>query len=226
MGSKAVLANSLHQIGLFSEAETAFNEAEASQREAQPEIPHLYSKAGYQYCDLLMSQGKHPEVLARMTQLQKLLRRSTGASLLDFALIHLYFGQVYLFKAQQKAKKNLFQATDSLNRAVNGLRHAGQLYRLPRGLLARAELYIFKRDFSRAHADLGEAWSIAVRGSMGLHQADCQLGYARLFMTQGEKKTARESWVKAKEMIERMGYHRRDKDVEEIGRLLGEMPDE
>ncbi len=58
---------------------------------------------------------------------------------------------------------------------------------------------------------------------MGLYEADCHLGYARLFIAQGEKEKARESWVKAKEMIERIGYHRRDKHVEEIERLLGEM---
>jgi hypothetical protein len=34
-------------------------------------------------------------------------------------------------------------------------------------------------------------------------------------------KDPRESWAKAQEMIERMSYHRRDKDVQEIKEQLG-----
>ncbi|HJU55822.1 MAG TPA: hypothetical protein VJ715_14660, partial [Pyrinomonadaceae bacterium] len=108
----------------------------------------------------------------------------------------------------------------------DGLRLAGTLDDLPRGLLARADLHLLKSDFSRAQDDLNEASSIAVRGEMGLHEADCHLGYARLHVAQGEKEKARESWAKAKEMIERMGYGRRKKDVEEIGRQLEEMAGE
>jgi hypothetical protein len=60
---------------------------------------------------------------------------------------------------------------------------------------------------------------------MELHHADCQLGHARLFAAQGEKAKARESWAKATEIIERTGYHRRDKEVKKIKQQLEEMPD-
>ena len=74
--------------------------------------------------------------------------------------------------------------------------------------------------------------SIAKRGAMELYQADCHLGYARLFLTQREAESeskakqeetekARGHLVAAKEMIERIGYHRRDKDVQEIEAQLG-----
>ena len=64
--------------------------------------------------------------------------------------------------------------------------------------------------------------TIATRGGMGLHQADAHLEYARLHLATGETKKARESLAKAKEMIDRMGYHRRDKDVKELeDRLRG-----
>ncbi|HEY0379188.1 MAG TPA: hypothetical protein VGC87_19890 [Pyrinomonadaceae bacterium] len=81
---------------------------------------------------------------------------------------------------------------------------------------------IVKGDLSRARADLGEALSIAVRGEMELYEADCHLSYARLHVAQGEKEEAQESLTTARAMIERMGYHRRDKDVVEIGRQIGE----
>jgi hypothetical protein len=77
---------------------------------------------------------------------------------------------------------------------------------------------------------------------MGLHLADCHLEYARLYlslrgaqattqshgneeiasqkalaMTDEElKQKAREHLATAKEMIEKMGYHRRDREVEEL----------
>lgn len=57
---------------------------------------------------------------------------------------------------------------------------------------------------------------------MGLHQADCRLGYARLFLAMGDKEKAREELVIAKEMIGKMGYHRRDGEVEAIENKLKE----
>lgn len=55
---------------------------------------------------------------------------------------------------------------------------------------------------------------------MGLYEADCHLEYARLYLAQGKAAQARASWDKAQEMVERMGYHRRDKDVREIEEQL------
>jgi hypothetical protein len=55
---------------------------------------------------------------------------------------------------------------------------------------------------------------------MGLHEADCHLEYARLYLARGEGEKAWESWEKAKGMIEGMGYHRRDRDVVEIDEQL------
>jgi len=37
-----------------------------------------------------------------------------------------------------------------------------------------------------------------------------------MYLAQGEKDKARQSLAKAKEMIDRMGYHRRDKEVLEM----------
>ena len=58
---------------------------------------------------------------------------------------------------------------------------------LPRGLLARAEFYRVTGALDKAQKDLDEAFSIATRGGMGLHLADCHLEYARLYLAHGEK---------------------------------------
>jgi tetratricopeptide (TPR) repeat protein len=222
--TRTTLADALHQAGRLSEAEDAFRDAEQIQKEWQPTSPLLYSFHGFQYCDLLLEQGKSEEVQSRAVLAIKTARRNNW--LLNIGLDLLSLGRAYLLQAQKKKDGDYAQAIDHFNQAVDGLRLAAHLEFISRGLLARAELHILKRDFSRTRADLDEALSIAVRGKMGLHQADCHLGYARLFTAEGGKEQALESWAKAKEMIERMGYHRRDKDVEEIGRLLEEMPDE
>lgn len=43
----------LHQAGRRAEAETRFREAEQMRAERQPDYPLLYSRRGFQYCDLL-----------------------------------------------------------------------------------------------------------------------------------------------------------------------------
>jgi tetratricopeptide (TPR) repeat protein len=224
MVGETKLADALSQAGRLSEAEEAFREAERMQQDYQTQSPLLYSLPGFLYCDLLLGQGKYEEVESRASQTLQVAKRNLW--LLDIALDLLSLGRAYLLRTREEETDDYAQATDYLNQAVNSLRQAGTLHHLPRGLLARAELRILKGDFSRARADLDGAMSIAARGEMGLHQVDCHLGYARLHVAQGEKEKARESWAKAKGMIERMGYGRREKDVKEIGRELGEVVDE
>ena len=58
--------------------------------------------------------------------------------------------------------------------------------------------------------------TIAERGGMGLYQADAHLEYARLHLAMGEKPEARAHLATAREMVEDMGYHRRDGEVAEL----------
>jgi tetratricopeptide (TPR) repeat protein len=219
--ARGEVANTLHHLGRLSEAENAFLETEEMQKRREPHFPIIFSLGGFMYCDLLLDQGKYQEVQARARQ--TLAWATTAGVLLDIALNCLSIGKAYLLQAQREATGNFAEATDYLKRAVDRLRQAGNLRHLPLGLLARAELYWVKGEFDRAQADLDEAMRIATRGSMGLHEADCHLEYARLYLAQGEKEQARASWAQAREMIERMGYHRRDKDVQEIEEQLKEV---
>ena len=56
---------------------------------------------------------------------------------------------------------------------------------------------------------------------MGLHQADCRLEYARLYLALKNKAEARKNLDVAREMIGQMGYHRRDGEVAELEKGLG-----
>jgi len=212
-------ADALYQAGRAAEAETVFCEAEAMQKEDQSELPFLYSLQGFQYCDLLLGQGKHDEVQDRATQTLEWAEKA-GASLLSLALDHLSLGRAHFAKVQQEGRRDFSKATEQLDQAVEDLRQAGPQEFIARGLLARAALRRVLGDFEPARRDLDEAMAIAERGQMGLHQADAHLENARLYLAMGKEPDAREHLATAKEMIGRMGYHRRDGEVAELeGRL-------
>jgi tetratricopeptide (TPR) repeat protein len=215
---RTTLADVLHQAGRLAEAEAAFREAEEMQKEQQPGFPLLYSLWGFRYCDLLLGRGKVREVQNRAGQTLEWAKQQ--GFLLDIALDHLSLGRAHLLQAQQEGSRDFTQATAHLEQAVDGLRQAGQQDDLPRGLLARAELRRVTGSLDRARSDLEEALSIATRGGMRLYDADCHLEYARLHLACGEKEKARQSLAQAKEMIEDMGYHRRDGEVAELEEML------
>jgi tetratricopeptide (TPR) repeat protein len=216
--SRATLADALHQTSNMAEAETFFKEAEEIQKKDAPKYPLLYSMPGFKYCDLLLGKGKYKEVLSRAEQTIEIAERNNW--LLDIALDHLSLGKAHLLRIIYEGTTDISQAVEYLNLAVDGLRRAGTQHELPRGLLARAELYTAQEQFEKAQRDLDEAATIAERGEMGLHKADCRLGYSRLYLAMGKKDKTREELATAKEMIGKMGYHRRDKEVKEIEEQL------
>jgi tetratricopeptide (TPR) repeat protein len=221
IGSRALLGNALHQTGRMSDAEEAFIEAEERQGQFQPEYSILYAGAGFWYCDLLLDLGKYQDVQIRASQ--TLAWATEFGNLLDIANDNVSLGRAYLLQALRDSRTISKEAASLLERAVEILRRAGLLDRLVGGLLVRSFLYRINGEFNSARADLDEASRLALRGSMGLHKADCHLEYARLYLAQNEQEKARGRWATAKGMIERMGYHRRDKDVKEIEAQLDEM---
>jgi hypothetical protein len=251
MVSRTIHADALHQAGRRAEAETRFHEAEQMQAANQPSSPLLYSVRGFRYCDLLLAQAEraawanaergtqNAELIAACravtdradTALKIVLNGSRN--LLDIALNHLTLGCAALFEAllTQSAFHNPQSAIES---AVSGLRRAGRQDYLPRSLLTRAWL----RALTGAHtgpdsaqSDLDEAWEIAARGAMKLHQADIHLYRARLF---GLRKadsglpiaepypwqSPEHDLAEAERLINACGYHRRDEELEDAKRAI------
>lgn len=228
--------DALHQAGRRAEAEVRFREAEEMQAARSPDYPLLYSLGGFRYCDLLLAEAERAawgvgmvdggvrsaDLLAacravsqRAAQTLKWVEGKLG--LLTIALDHLTLGRAALYAAILEPSA-IGSAQSAIESAVSGLRRAGHQEHLPHGLLTRAWL----RSLTDAHtgsesaqADLDEAWEIAERGAMKLHQADIHLYRARLFYREPSYpwQSPQDDLAAAAKLINDCGYHRRDAEL-------------
>jgi nucleoside phosphorylase len=245
MASRTTLADARHQLGDLAGASELFEQAEAMQAASQPAYPQLYSLGGYRYADLLLSPAERAawrawlgetthedelvtrcaEVFARATQR---LASPKPRALIDNARDHLTLGRAALYArtlaapTQSTAAKpswmSLFTALKHFDGAVALLRKAGWMDDLPRGLIARAHLHHLDGRPDLARADLDEAWAIAERGPMPLHQADIQLTRARLFHD-------RDALAEARTLITRHEYNRRLPELADAEQAAQSWPD-
>ena len=199
-GARASLAYSLLQSGNLIEPQLVFSKAEQIQSEMQPEYPILYSLRGFHYCDLLLEEGRNQEVISRATQTLLLVQNQRW--LLDMGLDHLSLGRAYPSGSDESAHH--------LDKAVHLLRQSGQLDDLPRGLLGRGR-----------PQDLDEVFRIASRSGMRLYLTDYHLAMIRLAISNRDLAKAHEHFAKAATLIKETGYHRRDKQLEQLRAELG-----
>ncbi len=241
MINRTTLADALHQAGRWEESAAAFREAETMQAEMQPQYPRLYSFQGYRYCDLLLGWAEPEDgaglegVEARYREAAEKVReraeqffnwRLPSDSVIDIALDHLSLGRAHLGLAltTPATSPDFRQSAEHLDRAVDGLRQAGQEDYLAHGLLARAALRRLAADFPAAAADLREAQEITERGSMRLFEADAHLEWTRLHLATGDLAAARRHLDRAGELVRACGYGRREREVAWLERRLAEAP--
>jgi tetratricopeptide (TPR) repeat protein len=228
-------ADALHKAGREAEAGDRFREAEALESKRYPTEPLLASVQGFQFCDLLLAgiereawrrslgsdaQPVDAQILAdvehRATTALALAVRNQWA--LDTALDNLTLGRVALFR-KILGNAALDSAHTRVEAAVRGLRQAGPVEFIVRALLTRASLRVQYGDPAAARADLDEAQQLAERGPMRLHLADVYLHRARLFFRENREE-AREELKKARALIERCGYHRRDEELRDAEAVI------
>ena len=231
--SRSTQAVAFFQVGKNKVAEKLFIEAENMQKKRESEFPYLYSFWGFLFCDLLLSMGKYQEVLKRAQTTIK-YENKEWYSLLCIADDKLTIGKAYMLLGDfAESEKYLIQAVD-------GLREAGTQHNLPWGLFARATLFRHQNDFLKSWVDLNEAREIAEYGQMRLYLTDYHLEACRnikaqfaISKTKKEftiieegieknvskekmKKLFNEHIAKAGKLIEKTGYHRRDKELTEL----------
>jgi len=233
MSKRTTYADTLHQGGYRTEAANAFREAEQRQAKNQPNYPLLYSLGGFLYCDLLLAlpeclawrrvlgctdSSKSDRqaccnllrtISGRAAQALKWEEQVPDVPLLDLALHNLTLGRVALYETvivstDWPLKNQDSQIKTQMDTAVNGLRRAGDVTRLP------------SRD------DLDEAWEIAERGPMRLHMADIHLYRARLFFRETEYpwESPEADLAAARKLIEQCGYWRRKEELEDAERVI------
>ena len=148
-----------------------------------------------------------------------------GLSLLSIALDRLTLARAALYKTllaadSQRAMEIPEPDQQAMAQAVEALREAGTTHHLPRGLLTRSWFRTVTGDEAGAETDLAEAWTIAEGGPMPLFQADILLTRARLFFPQ-DPAGARADLLKARQLIDEHGYHRRDGELADAEAWLG-----
>jgi hypothetical protein len=256
MITRTIHADALHHAGRGDEAAARFREAEEMQAGRQPEYPLLYSLAGFRYCDLLLAAAEraawrrildlpgHPQPASLPESCCAVSRRAEkmfdwrlpSDPLLDIALDHLTLGGAVLYAAVLKGLEldQFDSCRESLQRAVDDLRRAGQQGYLARGLLTRAWLRFLtgaRTGPESAQSDLNEAFEIAERGPMPLIMADIHLYRARLFGLSKDR-PASYPWTspqtdlaEARRLIEKHGYWRRKEELEDAEAAARAVPD-
>ena len=216
MARRTTHADALHQYGEQDAALALFQAAEELQKQSQPQYPCLYSAQGFQYCDLLLARGESQQVLERGEYALDLSMKflGKGLGLHDIALDHVSLGRAHLQQQQ------LPPAQQHLDQAVDGLRKARTQHHLPRGLLARAELYRQQGDYKEAEKDLREVLEIAERGEMRLFLCDYHLAMAKLLRTRTDQDQNQPAITHhlqtAQQIIHQTHYHRRLPELQEL----------
>ena len=254
MRNRATRADALDATGRSEEAERLFADAEQRQKKHQPLYPFLYSLQGYWYCDRLLAKAEW--AAARDRASQTLEWGGSQYTLLSIALDRLTLGRAHLGLALESVARHLPTITEhdnaraaytQLGESVDGLRRAGQLDHIPRGLLARAGFRRSFGDWDGAARDLDEVEEVAEPGPMRLFLCDMALERARLAFarmeafaplngltddspskpkppTEAERQSLHTEAAKqlaiAAEYITTCGYHRRDEELAELEAVL------
>ena len=165
MSTRTTLAAALHATGLREDAAAQFEEAERMQKASQPAYPRLYSLQGFQYCDLLLDQGRDAEVRERAAQALEIAARNHW--LLTIALDHLSLGRAHRLAAQRTPAGDLAAAASHVQQAVDGLRLAGYQEFLPLGHHPIPGRLAGAVQYRAVHLD---PWRVLVHGQGGAQE--------------------------------------------------------
>jgi len=169
------------------------------------------------------------EVKQRANQTLKIAKHNNW--LFEAALDHLTLGRIALYQAISE-RSSSDNAQTELDLAVSYLRGANNQDYLPRGLLTRAWLRVFRQRsgtasdshvLNEAIVDLNEAWEIAERGPMPLFMADIHLHRARLFgrVSPYPWESPQADLAEARRLIVKHGYGRRKEELDDAERAFG-----
>jgi hypothetical protein len=119
-------------------------------------------------------------------------------------------------------EKDISRSLPYIDKSIFDLYKINRQDYLPIALLIRANLYRCIQKYLQSHTDLQEVYDIAKPSGMRLHLTDYHLEMARLLIAEGKAPTSevKEHVDHAEKLINDTGYHRRDKELEDIKEQL------
>jgi hypothetical protein len=215
----STLATVLHYVGQRGEARSKFLEADRivpqwrdEEREKGRERPetNLWGVMGYNFCDLLLDEKRHAEVMDRARHCLAWAeeKKEEHRVKLDIGLARLSVARAEVQKLEEEHGQVPQSLLCEFNEAVRKLTDTGRQEEICRGLLARAEACSLAGDADGCKADLKKTLEIAERGGMKLHMVDALLCQARLLRDKA-------ALVEARKLIDGRGYPRRGKELDD-----------
>jgi hypothetical protein len=107
-------------------------------------------------------------------------------------------------------------ATADFRRAIRTLHESGRQGEIPLGYLAFARMLREQKRYAEAEQEVAKAWAIAAPCEMNLHRADCHVERAWLRLADAQRAQARAEFDEAQRLVMQTGYHRRDRDLEDL----------
>jgi tetratricopeptide (TPR) repeat protein len=210
-GKRSTLADVLHSAGQFTQARALFAESASIRDDATAEPMPMFAR--YRWCDLLLTLEEYEQAAA--VSREALSDSLAGDHPLDIALHRMNLGLALLRTARSGSGETI-EARTLIDEALVGLRDAGNLDLLPRGLLACAEC-LGEESLSRALEYVDEALAITRRCVMPLHEIDARLGRAAVLARAGRTAEAARTAAAAAADAARLGYRRRDAALAALG---------
>ncbi len=195
--SKAVLAHTLHYLGLLPESLNEFQLIDDMLIKYNKPWSFFYYQNAW-YHELLLDMAKessHYEVILENSQSSLDLAKQNDWPV-AMSLAHLSLGRVYEILKKDDIALNHFNAS------VVGMRKGGEKKFLPQTLTSRATFYYYKDDIKEAQKDLNEAMDIISVCKMHLYELRALLLQANIYINQGSFKKAAKSYNSTKKKVE------------------------
>lgn len=212
MRALTILGDALHERGENAESREAFGLAERIQSE-DSERSILFGVPGFRYCDLLLQEKMFSEVIRRVR-----LSKNWVDNDRDRFLNRLLLARAFTLKGDTE-EKDYSPAWSHMRAAEDGLRTIGVSYNVTRALIAKAHLQTVSGT-PGSRESLNEAWQLACADRIRPRQADCKVELARHSLAESRAEEARDHLSTAREIMQKTGYRRCERDVLEIERQL------
>ncbi|MCK4856619.1 MAG: tetratricopeptide repeat protein, partial [candidate division Zixibacteria bacterium] len=199
-------ARAAHLCGDLETADTAFQQAEALEREIDPDKRYLYSNRGIFHGDNLRRVGK-ADCARKVTEANlEICERNHWA--FQISMCHRVLGDLAADAGDNERARRHYEAALKIARSIT-LQHV-----LIEVLLARGRWQAKQAVKTSEHAtlqqafsDLNEALGYADKGGFRIYEADIRVALAWAHLANTEPEAARQEASRALAMSEEMGYY-------------------